>query len=70
MTACESYFLASFALGGKAVQTARSSDLPAAIMQVVDTAQKYAEGRGVRLRVTSARDVRNIEKLAVIKMSS
>jgi Protein of unknown function (DUF3788) len=70
MTPCEGHFLASFALGDKAVQAARNSKLPAAIMQVVDGAQKYPEGRGVRLKVTSARDVRNIEKLAVIKMSS
>jgi hypothetical protein len=70
MTPCEGYFLASFALGQKAVQAARNSELPASIMQVVDSARKYAEGRGVRLKVTSARDVRSIEKLAVIKMST
>lgn len=71
MTPCEGYFLALVCPGGeKAVQAARNSDLPASIMQVVDSARKYAEGRGVRLKVTSARDVRNIEKLAVIKMST
>ena len=70
MTPCEGYFLASFALGEKAVQAARHNKLPAAIMQEVDRAPKYAEGRGVRLKVTSARDVGNIEKLAVIKMSN
>lgn len=70
MTPCEGYFLASFALGEKAVQAARNSELPASIVQVVDSARKYAEGRGVRLKVTSARDVRSIEKLAIIKMST
>ncbi len=35
---------------------------------VIDSARKYAEGRGVRLEVRTARDVANIEKLAVIKM--
>jgi hypothetical protein len=70
MTPCEGYFLASFALGEKAVQAARDSKLPASIRQVIDCAQKYAEGRGVRIKVTSARDVRNIAKLAIIKMST
>lgn len=70
MTPCDGYFRASFALGEKAVQAARRSKLPASLMQVIDAAPKYAEGRGVRLKVASARDVRNIEKLAVIKMSS
>jgi hypothetical protein len=70
MTPCEGYFLASFALGEKAVQAAHHGDLPDSILKVIDSAKKYAEGRGVRLKVTSARDVRHIEKLAVIKMST
>ena len=70
MTPCEGYFLASFALGEKAVQAARGSKLPASILHVIDSAPKYAEGRGVRLKVTTARDVRSIEKLAIIKMST
>jgi hypothetical protein len=70
MTPCNGYFLASFALGEKAVKAAHESDLPASILEIIDSAKKYAEGRGVRLEVRSAKDVRNVEKLAVIKMKN
>lgn len=69
LTPCAGHFLASFALGEKAVQAAHKGKLPTSLLKIIDSARKYAEGRGVRLKVTSARDVRNIEKLAVIKMS-
>jgi len=36
---------------------------------VIDASKKYAEGRGVRLEVRTADDVRSIEELAVIKMA-
>jgi uncharacterized protein DUF3788 len=70
MTPCKGYFLASFALGEKAVKSAHDSDLPVSVLKVIDTATKFAEGRGVRLEVRSAEDVRNIEALAVIKMAN
>ena len=70
MTPCAGHFLASFALGEKAVQAAHKSNLPNSILTIIDSAKKYAEGRGIRLEVSSARDVRNIEKLAAIKMST
>jgi hypothetical protein len=66
----EGYFMASFALGEKAVKAAHESDLPVSVLKVIDSAKKYAEGRGVRLEVRSAEDVRNVEKLAVIKMAN
>jgi hypothetical protein len=62
MTPCEGHFLASFALGEKAVQAAHKANLPSSILKIIDSARKYAEGRGVRRKVTSARDVRNIRK--------
>jgi Protein of unknown function (DUF3788) len=70
MTPCKGYFMASFALGEKAVKAVHGSDLPASVLRVIDNAKKYAEGRGVRLEVRSAEDVRNVEKLAVIKMAN
>jgi hypothetical protein len=66
----EGYFLASFALGEKAVKAAHESDLPISVLKVIDSAKKYAEGRGVRLEVRSTEDVCNVEKLAVIKMAN
>ncbi len=70
MTPCKGHFLASFALGEKAVKIAHESDLPADVLQVIDTAKKYVEGRAVRLEVRSAEDVRDIEKLAAAKMAN
>ena len=70
MTPCEGYFLGSFVLGDKAVQAAHEAKLPGSILKIIDSAKKYSEGRGVRFKVTNARDVRNIEKLAAIKMSN
>ena len=70
MTPCRGYFMASFALGEKAVKAAHESDLPASVLEVIDSAKKYAEGRGARLEVRSAKDARNVEKLAVIKMAN
>lgn len=70
MTPCEGYFLASFALGEKAVKAAHESDLPASTLKVINGAKRYAEGRGVRLEVRSVEDVHNVEKLAVIKMTN
>ena len=70
MTPREGHFLASFALGEKAVKAAHEDDLPASVLKIIDNATKYAEGRGVRLEVRNGRDVRNVEKLAAIKMST
>ena len=70
MTPCNGYFLASFALGEKAVKAAHESDLPESTLTVIDSAKKYAEGRGVRLEVRTAKDVLDVEKLAIIKMAN
>jgi len=70
MTPCEGYFMASFALGEKTVKAAHENDLPVSVLEIIDSAKKYAEGRGVRLEVRNAEDVRNVEKLAVIKMAN
>ena len=64
------YFLASFALGEKAVQAARKSGLPAAVLDAIDHAPKYAEGRGVRFEVRRKQDVASIEELAMLKVAS
>jgi hypothetical protein len=58
------------ALGEKAVKAARESNLPKSIMETIESARKYAEGRGIRLAIQkNASDVRNVVRLAVIKMS-
>lgn len=65
----EGHFLASFALGEKAVTRLRESKLPAAVRAAIDGAPKYAEGRGVRIEVRTARDAAAIETIAGAKMA-
>jgi hypothetical protein len=68
MTPSKGFFLVGFVLGERAVQAAHESDLPSTILEVIDGAQKYGEGRGFRLEVRTKQDVENIKKLAAIKM--
>lgn len=70
ITPCRGYFLASLALGEKAVQVAHQSGLPDSVLSVIDGARKYAEGRGVRLEVRSKGDLEHIKKLAAVKMAN
>lgn len=63
-------FLASFALGEKAVVVAKKSKLPPKILKIIAEAKRYAEGTAVRVEVTSRADVCAIAKLAAIKLAS
>lgn len=67
MTPSHGHFLASFALGEKAVEAARDHKLSASVLAVIEKAPKYAEGRGVRFEVRSIREVRSLVTLAQIK---
>ena len=69
MTPCEGYFLASLALGDKAVKAARESNLPNKVLKIIAGSRRYAEGTGVRLEIRSMSDVPIVEKLAAIKLS-
>ena len=57
-------FVASFALGGRAVAEARAAGL------IAGPVKKYAEGTAVRIEVRTARDVAVVRKLAAIKMAN
>jgi hypothetical protein len=70
LTPCKGFFHAGFALGEKAVKAARTSDLPASILKMIDDAKKYAEGRAIRLEIRSSKDVANVQKLVSIKMAN
>ncbi len=63
------HFLAAFALGERAVRVARRSDLSDTIRSAIKDAQKYPEGRGVRVPVRTRKDAAEIETLAAIKMA-
>ena len=69
LTPRDGEFLASFALGERAVAAAREAGLSAVVLDAIEAAPRYAEGRGVRLVVRSAGDAANILRLAEIKMA-
>jgi hypothetical protein len=70
MTPSTGFFYVGFALGEKAVAAARSSNLPQSLVEIIDSSQKYAEGRAVRLEVRSATDLDNVINVAAIKMAN
>lgn len=69
MTPGQGQFLASFVLGEKACAAARAARLPAGILTLIAEAKKYAEGRGIRIPVKTARDASVVGKLAAIKLA-
>jgi hypothetical protein len=62
-------FMASFALGDKAVQAARSSKLPKRILDIIAGAKRYAEGTAVRLDISAAKDIARVKKLVALKLA-
>ncbi len=44
--------------------------MPEAIKVELKNARKYAEGRGIRIDVKSAKDVENVRKLVEIKVDN
>ncbi len=70
MVPCPGYFVASFALSEKVCQAARRSGLPARVLEIIQHAPKYPEGRGVRLEVRNKKDLVHVEALASIKMAN
>jgi Protein of unknown function (DUF3788) len=63
-------FLASFALGDKAVRAARESKLPRGVLDLIASAKRYAEGTAVRLEVHAPKDIVAVIKLAAIKLGN
>jgi hypothetical protein len=63
-------FLCAFVYGGKATEAARAAKLPQAVMKAIDEAPVYAEGRGFRLEVKTAKDLETMKALAAIKMAN
>jgi hypothetical protein len=64
------YFLASFALGEKAVTAARKSELPPAVVKTIDSAKRYAEGTAVRIEVRGGEDLDAVKVLARVKVEN
>jgi hypothetical protein len=68
MTPQTGAFLAGIVLGEKAVRTAHESDVTRAVLTIIDRAPRYAEGRGIRIRVATRSDLRVVQQLAALKM--
>lgn len=60
----------AFILGDRAVAAARQGKASRRILQLLDKAERYPEGTGVRLEVRNPRDIPTIEKLAVLKLEN
>jgi len=70
LTPSRGCFMASFALGDKAVEAARESGLPARALELIKQAKRYAEGTAVRIEVRGTKDIAVVEKLAAIKLEN
>jgi hypothetical protein len=66
----EGHFRAGFALGEKACRAAGESGLPAKVLEVIEHAPRFAEGRGVWLEVRSRKDVADVLRLAAVKLAN
>jgi len=63
-------FIASFALGDRAVAAARNSGLPPHVIRTINEAKRYAEGTAVRIDVKGPKDVLVVQKLAAVKLQN
>ena len=70
LTPIEGWFRVSFAFGERAAEAAREADLPASVLDVIEAAPRYPEGRAVRLDVRDAETVPTVIRLAEIKMAN
>lgn len=62
-------FLASLALGERAVRAVHERGLPEAVRVLVDESPRYAEGRGVRVSVDRDEDVDTVRELVRLKLA-
>lgn len=63
-------FSVALILGGKAVEAAHNSKLPAKIVKIIDEGKQYPEGREVRFAVKGRADIAAIRNLAAIKLAN
>ena len=52
------------------VKAAHQGDLPDSVLNVIDSATKYVEGRGVRIEVRTRNDLESVKSLAAVKMAN
>jgi hypothetical protein len=66
----EGWFLASFALGDKAIAAARNSGLGSRVLRIIAESKRYPEGTAVRIEVRSESDFLTVKQLAKIKIEN
>jgi hypothetical protein len=66
----EGWFLASFALGDKAIAAAKKSGLDQRMLRLLAESKRYPEGTAVRIEVRSEGDLQTVKKLAKIKIEN
>jgi hypothetical protein len=66
----QNYFTVAFTLGEKAVEVARQSKLPKKILDSIEEARPYAEGRGFYVKATKPADLKHLQALVTIKMEN
>jgi hypothetical protein len=62
-------FLVDVVLGERAVRAALGASLPAPVHEAIDGTRAYAEGRGIRLPVSTADDLAVIRRLVALKIT-
>jgi hypothetical protein len=66
----QNQFTVAFVLGGKAVEMARASKLPKKILEAMEAAKPYAEGRGFYVKAAKPADLKHLQTLVTIKMQN
>jgi hypothetical protein len=67
LTPGDGHFGVAFVFGDKAVEAIAAGGFADSLVAELQAARKYAEGRGLRIEVESAADVRTVAALARIK---
>jgi len=69
MTPQVGQFLVGVVLGERAAKAAHEAGLPDGVLALIDNAPAYAEGRGIRVPVTSEDDLAPVRQLVAIKLA-
>jgi hypothetical protein len=70
MTPQMGQFLLAVVLGEPAAERAREECLPDEVLELIDGAPRYGEGRGIRVAVRTENDLRTAETLVALKLGA
>jgi len=70
LSPCDQCFRVMFILSARAVEAARTSNLPKAVLKALDEAPRYPEGTGLRFVISEAKDLAAIRQLALVKLAN